>query len=285
MTLSAARDPILLVGVRGGVGGEVARRLIAAGHAVIGTVRDEGQFQEVRQALPGLADLIALDLDDADAARAVLSARFAEAPLAGVIVCAAICTYGPLETIPLAVVRRELEVNAVACLAVYQACMPALRRTRGRFVFVSSYSGKVALPFLGAYKASKFALEALGDVMRMEAAKWGVKVVLVLPGGIATEMPRGLARRIADDLADLPPREAELYGDLYESMARALQGVESLTPAGVVADTVVEAYQAQDPEPRYPVGEDTKFLLAKRQELSDREMDALARELYGLAPL
>ncbi len=90
--------PVLVVGVRGGVGQTVARQLVAAGCRVVGTVRTAGQFAEVRAAVPGLADLLELDLDDADTVLATLAPRLADAELAAVIVCAAQCHYCPLET-------------------------------------------------------------------------------------------------------------------------------------------------------------------------------------------
>lgn len=267
-------DPVLVVGVRGGVGAAVAQQLLQKGHTVIGSVRSAEQFDEVRTAIPGLADLLAIDMADAEGVRQRLVERFAGARLGGVIVCAAQSMYGPLETASIADFHKLMDINAGSCLATYQACMPALRAAQGRLVLVSSYSGKVGLPFFGLYEASKFALEALGDVMRQEAAPFGVKVVLVEPGGIDTEMSRGMRRRIDEDIAALPAETDARYGALYRKFRTQLQGATNLPSGADVAKHVIEAFTVADPEPRYLVGDDTRFLLERRHALSDREFDA-----------
>lgn len=278
-SLGAFMDAILVVGVRGGVGAAVAQQLLQQGHPVIGSVRSADQFDEVRAVLPGLAELLAIDLADAARTRALLAGRFSTARLGGVIVCAAQSMYGPLETASLADFDRLMAINAGACLAIYQACMPALRAAQGRLVLVSSYSGKVGLPFFGLYEASKFALEALGDVMRQEAAPSGVKVVLVEPGGIDTEMSRGMRGRIDADIAALPAETDARYGAMYRKFREQLRGATNLPGGDEVARHVVAAFLADDPDPRYPVGDDTRFLLERRHTLSDREFDAFVASL------
>lgn len=277
--------PILVVGARGGVGRAVVAQLVGEGRTVIATVRSADQEAEVRAEAPGVADVIALDLRDADAVRATLSDYLRPRTLAGVIVCAARGGYGPVETSDLDEFRAKLEVNVVSTLAIFQACMPALRASQGRIVLISSYSGKVALPFLGQYKASKFALEGLADVMRMEAAKFGVKVIIAQPGGIDTEMTRGMARSIGGATAALSGEERQLYGDLYDAFGRILSGAHDLPSGADVARAVIAAYDAPDPDPRVPFGSDTEWFLEQRRLRDDRAMDRLAREVYGLDPL
>ena len=272
-------DPVLVVGVRGGVGAAVAQQLLQQGRKVIGAVRSADQFAEVRGAIPGIGELLAFDLADPEGFKPALAARFGNTSLSGVIVCAAQSVYGPLETFSIAQFKRIMDINATACLAIYQACIPALQKVQGRLVLVSSYSGRVSFPFFGVYQASKFALEALGDVMRIEAAEFGVKVVLVEPGGIDTEMSRAMRRRIDDDIAALPTAENERYGHYYRKFSAQIHGATNL-PSGIdVARLVVEAFNAPDPDPRYPVGDDTRFLLAQRHALSDREFDAFIKSL------
>jgi NAD(P)-dependent dehydrogenase (short-subunit alcohol dehydrogenase family) len=272
-------NPVLVVGVRGGVGAAVAQQLLAQGHVVVGTVRSVDQFDEVRAAIPGISELLAFDMADAEATKQILTNKFGESKLSGVIVCAAQSVYGPLESFPLAQFKRVMDINATSCLAIYQACIPALRRAQGRMVLVSSYSGKVGFPFFGAYEASKFALEVLGDVMRQEAAEFGVKVVLVEPGGIDTEMSRAMRRRIDGEIAALPAEENERYGYLYRQFRERVHGASNLPSGADVAKHVVDAFNAVDPEPRYPVGDDTKYLLAQRHAMSDREFDAFVKAL------
>ncbi|MET0658338.1 MAG: SDR family NAD(P)-dependent oxidoreductase, partial [Steroidobacteraceae bacterium] len=166
-----------------------------------------------------------------------------------------------------------------SCLAIYQACVPALRRALGRLVLLSSYSGRLSFPFHGVYQASKFALEALADVMRMEAAEFGVKVVVVEPGGIDTEMSRAMRRSIEGDIAALSREDAERYGYLYRKFREQLRGATHLPTGADVAKHVVAAYTVADPEPRYVVGDDAQFLIGQRKTLTDREFDEFVKSL------
>src|SRR5207253_8732343 len=106
--------------------------------------------------------------------------------LHGLVNNAGVAVAGALEFLPLDELRRQLEVNLVGQLAVTQAFLPGLRPARGRLVFVGSIAGRSALPFLGAYAASKHALEAVADSLRLELAPWGMRVAIVEPGTIAT---------------------------------------------------------------------------------------------------
>ena len=272
-------DPVLVVGVRGGVGAAVAEQLIQQGHSVIGGVRSEDQVAAVTATLPGIAEVLAFDMAEPERTRQALASRFGSKTLSGVIVCAAVSDYGPLETSSLADFKRIMDINATSCLAIYQACVPALRRALGRLVLVSSYSGRLSFPFHGVYQASKFALEALADVMRLEAAEFGVKVVVVEPGGIDTEMSRAMRRSIDGDIAALAPENAERYGYLYRKFREQLRGATHLPTGTDVARHVVVAFTATDPEPRYVVGDDAQFLIAQRRALSDREFDQLVKSL------
>ncbi len=276
--------PILVVGARAGLGRAVAERLVAEGRRIIATVRSADQAPALAAALGDLAEVAVLDLGDANTVQDSLSARFRSASLAGVIVCAAECQYGPLEIAPLDAARRMMEVNAISCVAIYSACLPALRRSQSPLVLVSSNSGLVSLPFMGHYQASKFALEAYADVMRMEAAKWGVPVILVEPGGMDTPMSRAIKNGIQDDTNALGPEKDALYGDLYRGFGAILAASGSGTDVAVVAARILEIMGTPDPEPRYPIGDDTMALIEQRRALSDREMDRFARGLFGIAP-
>src|SRR6266850_7190071 len=151
---------VLVIGAAGGVGQQVTRQLLAQGREVTATVQNRAEEQALRAAVPGVGAALILDLANADSVLSTLPAHIKE--LDAVAVCAAMGPVGPLETTPLALLRRTFEVNAIADVAIYQACMPMLRASKGRLAFVSSFSGKVSLPFVGAYSGSKFALEGLG---------------------------------------------------------------------------------------------------------------------------
>lgn len=267
------KKKILVVGAAGGVGLAVTQALLATDCSVVATVLNESEATALQQAAPNVAQTLRLDLALADSIAPALREHLDG--LQAVVVCAAIGPTGPLETLPLATLRTTLEVNSIACVAIYQACMPALRRSRGRLVFLSSFSGKVALPFVGAYSGSKFALEGLADVMRREAAPFGVQVSLIEPGGINTPMVHGQlagARRQRDALT---PEVRALYGPLYDNYIKVFQhalGAGGLKPS-TVADTVLSALNAEAPEARYIVGDDALFMVKQVAAMPDVQAD------------
>jgi NAD(P)-dependent dehydrogenase (short-subunit alcohol dehydrogenase family) len=191
---------------------------------------------------------------------------------------AGIAIAAPLEFLPPAELARQLDVNVVGQLRVVQAFLPALRRSRGRVVLMGSIGGRSALPFLGAYAMSKFALEAFADALRVELAPFGMHVSIVEPGTIATAIWTKPQRR----LDEFPPEAAELYGGRVErfrrlAAARSAKGV----PAGEVAKAVEHALTASTPKTRYVVGPDAKRR-ARVERLPDRLRDrVLQRFLFG----
>jgi NAD(P)-dependent dehydrogenase (short-subunit alcohol dehydrogenase family) len=191
---------------------------------------------------------------------------------------AGIAIAAPLEFLPPGELARQLDVNVVGQLRVVQAFLPALRRSRGRIVLMGSIGGRSALPFLGAYAMSKFALEAFADVLRVELAPWGMRVSIVEPGTIATAIWTKPQR----ELDEYPTAAAELYGERVErfrrlAAARSARGV----PAEKVAEAVEHALSAPTPKTRYVVGPDAKRR-ARVERLPDRLRDrVLTRFLFG----
>ena len=150
---------------------------------------------------------------------------------------------------------RQLDVNVVGQFRVVAATPAAACRSRGRIVLMGSIGGRSALPFLGAYAMSKFALEAFADSLRVEVAPWGMHVAIVEPGTIATAMWTKPQRA----LDEFPPEAAELYGERIErfrrlAAARSAKGV----PAEEVAKAVEHALTSPKPRTRYVVGPDAR---------------------------
>jgi NAD(P)-dependent dehydrogenase (short-subunit alcohol dehydrogenase family) len=217
-----------------------------------------------------------VDLDAIDIARSRLEAVVAGmAGLDAVVVCAGISPYVPLEAAPFDLMLKTFRINCLGGVAVYQAALPALRRSGGRIVLVSSLAGFVALPLLGPYVISKFALEGAVDVMRREAAAQGVSVVLIEPGGIRTGMVEDQLANVQSRLAALPAEHQARYGALYrgyEAMATRAHRTISVEP-GEVARAIVEALDSEKPNARYLVGEDAKRISAAARELGVNEME------------
>jgi NAD(P)-dependent dehydrogenase (short-subunit alcohol dehydrogenase family) len=268
-----AEGAVVVTGASTGIGQATARHLRELGFDVFAGVRKDEDADRARQA--GLRPLI-LDVTDGDSierARAEIEGE----RLAGLVNNAGIAVSGPLEFIPVDEFRHQLDVNVVGQVAVTQAFLPALRRSRGRVVNISSIGGRVALPLLGPYAASKFALEAVSDSLRREMRPFGVKVVVVEPGGIKTPIwDKGNER--ADDLMQAMPEEAtELYGGVVDKIRAESRKIaeERGLPPEAVAEVVGKAMTAGRPKTRYLVGRDAKLRAAVARWAPDRAMDGL----------
>ena len=192
---------------------------------------------------------------------------------------AGVAIAGPLEFLPPEELTRQLDVNVVGQLRVLQAVLPQLRASRGRIVLMGSVAGRSALPFLGAYAMSKFALEAMADALRLELEPWGIQVSIVQPATIATPMWTKPQRGVES----LPPEAAELYGARLAQFAAlaASRSSSQAQPVETVAVAVEHALTAAKPKTRYLVGPDAKRR-ARVQLLPDRVRDrVLRRYLFG----
>jgi NAD(P)-dependent dehydrogenase (short-subunit alcohol dehydrogenase family) len=294
--VTAAGGPgraVVVTGAASGIGLACARRLAASGWLVFAGVRDPGA--EALRALGPHAVPVRLDLQDgatiraaADRVAAELSSRGIPG-LAGLTNNAGVAVAGPLEFLPVDAFREQLEVNLTAQLAVTQAFLPLLRRAEppGRIVFMGSVSGLVALPLLGPYAASKFALEALADALRMELAPWGLRVALVEPGSVRTPIWRKGAERARRIQDAYPPEAAERYGpELLAVERHALRlGERGIAPE-TVARAVVHALTAPRPRTRYLVAPPgrawtTRLLRRLPDRLRDRLLTQALRQVRG----
>jgi len=191
--------------------------------------------------------------DEITAAAAIVSAS--NAPLLGLVNNAGIAVPGPLEFLPIEELRKQFEVNVFGALAVTQAFLPQLREVPGRVVFMSSVSGQIAAPFVGAYSASKFALEAIADALRIEMRPFGVNVSVIQPGNVKTPIwGKGRAQRQVLS-EQMPPQAHAAYGASMERLVEVtLESERSAIEAGEVARAVHGALSARRPRARYAVG-------------------------------
>jgi NAD(P)-dependent dehydrogenase (short-subunit alcohol dehydrogenase family) len=188
---------------------------------------------------------------------------------------------GPLETIDLDELRRQFEVNVIGAVAVMQALLPALRAARGRIVLTSSIGGKIATPFIAPYAASKHALEAFGDALRLELRTSNVSVALVEPGSVAT--PIWDKARAEAQAVRIPSELEPYYGHVPATMGKA---IEDTARRGVspdkVAETIERALTARRMKARYPVGSDARPALLFRRVLPDAMFDRVIARTLGL---
>jgi NAD(P)-dependent dehydrogenase (short-subunit alcohol dehydrogenase family) len=275
---------VVITGASTGIGEACALRLDARGWRVFACVRREQDGQALRQKASERLSPIPLDVSDATsiaAAAAAVSDAVGVAGLAGLVNNAGIAVAAPLEFLPIAELRRQLEVNVIGQVAVTQAFMPLLRQARGRIVNMGSVSGRIAPPFIGAYGASKFALEAVTDALRIELRPWGIEVIIIEPGGIATPIWEKSATVADGIIAQLPQQALAYYGTVIPAVrARAARTSKTGTPTVKVADAVEHALTAGRPKTRYVVGRGAKFRVAVIARLPDRLRDAvIARQL------
>jgi len=255
----------IVTGASSGIGQACAVRLARAGWRVLAGVRREGDAPE------GTEELL-LDVTDAEQIRDAAE-RVDE--LNGLVNNAGIALGSPLELVPVDQLRHQLEVNLVGQVAVTQALLPPLRRAKGRIVFMGSIAGRSALPFLAPYAASKHALEAVADSLRLELKPFGIPVSIVEPGSIRTAIWGRSAARADELAATMDSEVAELYAERVAAFRSvALKRGEGGAPADRVAEVVEEALTAERPHARYLVGKDAK-LRAGFERLPDRLRDRI----------
>ena len=190
---------------------------------------------------------------------------------------------GPIEAIPASELRRQLEVNVVGQAAVTQAVLPRLRASKGRIVFVSSLSGLVATPMMGAYNASKFALEGMADALRMELAPWGIRVVLVEPAQTDTDLWRKADADLDDAVASLTAEHRELYAKHIEGFRKTIPRSQRMAKSvETVAGTIQQALTAPHPRTRYVVGGGPRAQALVAKLTPTRVLDRLLRMGTGV---
>ncbi len=283
---NAGRGAVLVTGSSSGIGEACALYLDKLGFRVFAGVRRDADGEALRSRASERLTPVHLDVTDGAslaAARTAIEATAGEAGLAGLVNNAGIVIAGPLEFMPLSEFRRQLEVNVVGQLAVTQTFLSLLRKARGRIVNMSSIAGRSAAPFNGPYAASKFALEAMSDALRMELLPWGISVSLVEPGSVATPIWQKSGKTAGEIARQMPSGARELYGRVYDAMRVAAARMAGAgVPAIEVAKVVAHALTARKPRTRYLVGRDAKIQALLKKILPDRTLDRLTLKFLGL---
>jgi NAD(P)-dependent dehydrogenase (short-subunit alcohol dehydrogenase family) len=282
----------LITGTSTGIGRATALRLLERGWTVLAGVRDEESGERLAREAGGAERLIPLKLDVTDPAQIAEAAARVQEPVAqrgasgaggldALVNNAGIGVGGPLELLAPEDLRRQFDVNVHGQVAITQALLPALRSARGRIVFVSSVGGRVAMAFTAPYAASKHAIEAVGDALRVELHSSGVKVALVEPGSVATpiwDKGRAEAERVR-----IPPELEGIYGHVPAAMDKVLEDTARRgVPPEMVAETIERALTERRVKARYVVGRDARVMLAVRRLLPDLLFDRVARRVLGV---
>jgi NAD(P)-dependent dehydrogenase (short-subunit alcohol dehydrogenase family) len=245
---------------------------------VYGAARRTDRLQEL--AGRGIRPL-AMDVTDDDSMRAGIDRVVAETGRVDALVNnAGYGSYGAIEDVPLSEARRQFEVNVFGAARLAQLVLPHMRAQRaGTIVNISSMGGKIYTPLGGWYHATKFAIEALSDCLRLEVKPFGINVVVIEPGGIKTEWGDIAAAHLRQVSGTGP------YADQAAPMAKSLGSEANARRASspsVIANAIGKAVTAERPKTRYAVGFGAKPMIAMRRVLPDRGFDKLITRASGM---
>ncbi len=271
-------EVVLITGCSSGIGRVAAERLAERGCTVYATARRQDALRPL--AALGCHTLTLDVTDEQSMSTAVAEVEAAHGAVDVLVNNAGYGQQGALEETPMARFRAQFETNVFGAVRLCQLVLPAMRaKGRGRIVMVSSMGGRITFPGGSAYHGSKYALEAISDVLRFEVANFGVAVVVVEPGLVATDYgSAALAGLEGDD-------HAGAYASFTAGVRSALEqsfsgGVEGTSTADEVAAAIVSAATDQNPQSRYVVGGMAEQLIGLRRQMDDHQWDEMMTTMY-----
>jgi len=278
-----SQHSVLVTGASGGVGQATVARLAAQGWRVFAGVRS---LEAARRLNHGRSGIVPIELDICDttsiaSAREDIAAAVGDRGLDALVNNAGLSVDGPLELLPVARMRTQFEVNVIGQLAVTQAFLPLLLAATGRIVNVGGAAGRLTLPLRGALSASKAALDAASDALRMELRHQSVCVSYIEPGALATELFVKSARLTrSEDFAGTARDQARYQTAIAESAKTTAK--QKQTPVEQAAVAITRALTARRPKARYVVGRDARYLLPFVRTLPTRLRDHVLMSSFGL---
>lgn len=267
------KKTVLITGASSGIGEAIAKRLLEEDWKVYGAAR---RLERLKDLENKGASVIHLDVtDDGSMKSCVNTVLEQEGRIDALINNAGYGFYGAIEDVPLAEARRQFEVNVFGLARMAQLVLPIMRKQRsGRIVNISSMGGKLFTPMAGWYNATKHAVEALSDALRLEVKPFEIDVIIIEPGAIHSEW-----KEIAEDnLMKVSGRT--VYSKLAEIIATAVENnyrSKRAVQPEVIAKVVSKALNAKNPKARYVAPIDAKILMFSRRILPDRAFDNLLR--------
>ncbi len=280
----SSEKTVLVTGCSTGIGYSTALHLAESGFHVLAGVRTESDCERLEKIHRGITPVI-LDVTDMNAIEAVTNLiednyghRFY-----GVVNNAGVMYPGPLEVIEMDQMRREMDVNYFGAVALTKQLLPLIKRVRGRIVNMSSMNGRMAMPAVGSYSATKFALEGFTDALRMEIAHTGVNVSLIEPGQIKTSIFNKALEVHNSINSSLEDEHQEDYGPLMKAIEMGMEmGNNSSTDPLQVAQSVHIALSEEKPKHRYVVGDDALGFAQMVENCTSEEVDTQILTAFGL---
>jgi NAD(P)-dependent dehydrogenase (short-subunit alcohol dehydrogenase family) len=284
--MAAPPKSVVITGASSGIGAACALHLDKLGLRVFAGVRRQTDAEALKSKASSRLVAIALDVADTlsvSTAASAVAGAVGDAGLDGLVNNAGVVVTGPVEFLPLPELRRQLEINVVGQVAVTQAFLPLIRAARGRIVNMGSIAGRLATPFSSAYGASKFALEALTDALRLELAPWGISVSIIEPGAVATPIWEKGMKNGAAMLAAAPPEALVLYAEALEAFKKTSEhAARNAADPLEVARAVEHALVAAKPRTRYVIGRRAKIGAAMALLVPDRLRDSMVAKAMRL---
>jgi NAD(P)-dependent dehydrogenase (short-subunit alcohol dehydrogenase family) len=272
------KQVILITGCSSGIGRETAVEAARRGHRVFASSR---RREDVADLSAEGIETLALDVTDAASiGEAVRTSLGIAGRIDAVVNNAGYGQYGAIEDVSLEEWRAQFEVNVFGTIAVIRAVLPGMRAARrGTIVNVSSLAGKVTIPFAGPYCASKHALEAISDALRVEVAPWKIRVVVVEPGPIVTHFS-DRARQATARILAVPGPYSRFYDNAERASEKEFQ--RGRRRPAVVARVIVRAIESKRPKTRYRVAPLARILVPLKGLTSDRFLDRRMKRMLRL---
>jgi NAD(P)-dependent dehydrogenase (short-subunit alcohol dehydrogenase family) len=268
----------LVTGGSSGIGEATAVKLHELGYTTYAAARRVQRMEHLAEA--GIHTL-AMDVTDEESVQASVKHILDEEGRIDVLVNAAgYGSYGAIEDVPLPEARDQFEVNVFGAARLTQLVLPQMRNRRsGTIINITSMGGKIYTPLGGWYHATKFALEALSDCLRLEVKPFGINVVVIEPGGIRTEWPAIAADKLKQASSGGP------YNKQADAVAASLTSdttARRSSPPTLIADTIAKAVTARRPRTRYAVGYGARPIIFLHGVLPDRAFDTFIRRATGV---
>jgi NAD(P)-dependent dehydrogenase (short-subunit alcohol dehydrogenase family) len=292
MTRNAPSHHILITGASTGIGRACVLQLAHLGFSVWAGIRNPEEAKSIEQA--GIDTSVPIrpihldvtDISSIQAAEKEIRSHTGDEGLFGLVNNAGICVVGPVEFISLQDWRQQLDVNFFGVIAVTQTMLPLLRLhharcTSGgsRIANMGSITGEVSTPLFGAYSASKFALRAMNDALRLELRPEGIHVSLIVPGTIQSE----IWRKEKESVDAIPSAAQPIYGNLIDNVARyVFSCADKAIPANRVADALQQCFTTPRPKVQYRVGWEAQVGSRAKKFIPDRLFDLLLARTMGV---
>lgn len=278
-----ALPAILVTGASSGIGLATAQLLSKSGYRVFAAVRRLSD----RPAQENLNE-IELDVSNEASIRAAVQKMEGELQGAGLnalINNAGIADVAPIEFNPIQNFRQVFEVNVFGMVAVTQAFLPLLHRAQGRIINIGSIGGLITIPFGATLCASKHAVEAISDCMRLELYPAGIHVTCMQPASINSGSAEKLGARNEQTIASLPPEGRRRYADMLRRFMKVTLASESKgSPPSLVAHAILDVLRSEAPPARRLVGKDHLLLKLAAKALPDSIRDRLFRRIFFGSP-